>query len=860
MMQRVQTNADSDTTLFSELLYAGEFIIKATVAAFVASLDDDTSRSRYSSLYQIVRADGLGSWVDTLSNILRPPFSASICEAFHDTMRTFTKKVSSDSWQHDAVTSLLACIDVEPRRRSTKAQLLTWFTKFSELRNKTRGHGAITPAYCATYAPILRNSIQLLIDNNPIFIDVPWAYFHRNWSGRYNIVNLAGDDTVFGPLRTSSGESENYANGIYLWAQQPRRVELLHTDLDATDFFVPNGNFNGKTYELHSLITDNRRTADAKPYLTAPNDLPSSHTSGTPTLEVVGETLTNMPPLAEGYVSRPLLETATREALINDRHAIVTLVGRGGIGKTSLVLALLHQIAKTRRYDVIVWFSSRDIDLAPSGPKDVSPSVLSDEEIAQEYVRLTETRPETPDDPVNPLQIMASHMHRSPNGPTLFVFDNFETVRSPLELFKWIDTNIRHPNKAIITSRFREFKADYPIEVLGMEYDEASKLLTQTAQDLGIAGLVDQPQRDRIIEESRGHPYVIKIVLGEVDKKGRFEKPNNVIWHRDDILDALFERTYENLRPLSERIFLMLSGWRSLVPQLAVEAVILSGKEADVDPRAAIDELVRMSLVERAKAPDDSEFLSVPLAAELFGTKKLKVSSNRQLIEMDLELVREFGPTLEMSLKEGLRRPLTTYCRKIAGRKEGQSDWLEKRRPVLEFIARDHAPAWLMIADLEIEVDGELGLERSASCIRRFLQQPLSEEESRTGWRRMLSVYGELGDVIGACSAFLEAAKYTTPTLFEASEMANDINGDRDVLAKLDTGQRGALLRPLASLFERHVEAASATDLSRLAWLYLHAGDVGRAEQYVNLGLAREPHNHHCQKLDERLSSSGWGN
>ena len=573
---------------------------------------------------------------------------------------------------------------------------------------------------------------------------------------------------------------------------------------------------------------------------------------------MVGEALTNMPPLADGYVARPLLETDAREALLNDRHAIVTLVGRGGIGKTSLVLALLHQISKTRRYDLIVWFSSRDIDLALSGPQNVSPSVLSDEEISAEYVRLTETRPATPHDSDDPLQVMANHMHHSPNGPTLFVFDNFETVRNPIDLFKWIDTNIRTPNKAVITSRFREFKADYPIEVLGMEYDEASKLLTQTAQDLGIAGLVDQAQRDRIIEESRGHPYVIKIVLGEIDKKGRFEKPNSVIWHRDDILDALFERTYENLRPLSERIFLMLSGWRSLVPQLAVEAVVLSAKEADVDPRAAIDELVRMSLVERTIAPDTSEFLSVPLAAELFGRKKLKVSSNRQLIERSLELVREFGPTLEMGLKDGIRRPLTTYIKNIARRMGDQLGLLEERRPVLEFIARDHSPAWLMLADLEVEVNGPSGLSRSAVYIRRFLEQPLSEEESRIGWRRLLSVYRQLGDVIGACSAFLEAAKFATPTLFETSEMANSINSDRHVLSKLDTGQRGALLRPLAALFEQHVDAASATDLSRLAWLYLHAGDKSRAEQYVGLGLAREPHNHHCQKLDERLSHSSW--
>jgi hypothetical protein len=42
----------------------------------------------------------------------------------------------------------------------------------------------------------------------------------------------------------------------------------------------------------------------------------------------------------------------------------------------------------------------------------------------------------------------------------LFVFDNFETVRSPAELYIWIDTYVRPPDKVLITTRFRDFKGD----------------------------------------------------------------------------------------------------------------------------------------------------------------------------------------------------------------------------------------------------------------------------------------------------------------------------------------------------------------------------------------------------------------
>ena len=35
-------------------------------------------------------------------------------------------------------------------------------------------------------------------------------------------------------------------------------------------------------------------------------------------------------------------------------------------------------------------------------------------------------------------------------------------------MYNWIDSFIRLPNKALITIRYRDFKGDYPLEVIGM--------------------------------------------------------------------------------------------------------------------------------------------------------------------------------------------------------------------------------------------------------------------------------------------------------------------------------------------------------------------------------------------------------
>ena len=68
--------------------------------------------------------------------------------------------------------------------------------------------------------------------------------------------------------------------------------------------------------------------------------------------------------------------------------------------------------------------------------------------------------------------------------------------------------------------------------------------------------------------------------------------------------------------------------------------------------------------------------------------------------------------------------------------------------------------------------------------------------------------------------------------------------------------QRNALFKPLAAIMERHRESATATDLSRLAWLYLHCGDADAALRTAERGLEAEPYNVHCFRLVRRITES----
>jgi hypothetical protein len=265
-------------------MYAGEFIVKLTTAAFVASIDDDRERHRYRLLHSLIRADGIGDWSRLLDDALTGPASHNMAAAVkEEDRRAFTERLGPDTWQHEAVRLLLNVlrrIDQGMPTTHQKVALRAWFSHFAELRNKARGHGAPTAALCSIACPDLENSIRLLCAHNPIFAR-SWAYLHRTLSGKYHVVNLGGDKSDFDHLKTAGARIlEHHSDGVYIKLGFPRLVELIHTNLDVSDFFFPNGSFNGKRYELHSLITDSRMEGDASPYLAIASDRPPSETHG----------------------------------------------------------------------------------------------------------------------------------------------------------------------------------------------------------------------------------------------------------------------------------------------------------------------------------------------------------------------------------------------------------------------------------------------------------------------------------------------------------------------------------------------------------------------------------------------------
>jgi hypothetical protein len=860
MMDRVQRHGDdSDSVLFNEYLYAGELVSKLNVAALVAAIQDDRQNSRYSMIHKLVRSDGVGDWSRVLDEVVSGPASQNFLVSLFEIRRSFNERLGKESWQHQStklILEIVADIKGESSIIPEKIAFKSWFSAFSELRNKTRGHGATTPAAATRYAPKIAESIKLICEHNLVF-KLPWAYLHRNLSGKYRVVSLGGDQGKFSHLKSASARDlENYRNGIYLWADKPIFVELINSDTDATDFFVPNGGFSPTffSYELLSLISDARLRGDAKPYSLPPGEKPPSETEGQGKLSILKNTFSNIPQNIKDYIHRPTLERDIEDVITNDRHPIVTLVGRGGVGKTSLALAVLDKISLSNRFSALIWFSARDIDLTMFGAKPVQPRVLTELDISKQYIDLIQDLIQLDGSQIgSPVKTMAAHLRESPIGSTLYIFDNFETLRSPVDLFNWIDLNIRMPNKVVITSRFREFKADYPVNILGMEKDEASVLISGVSARLNISEIIGATQSDEIYEASNGHPYIIKIILGEIADLGHYSKPANIISRKDELLDALFERTFANLSPASSRIFLTMSGWRSPVPRLALEAVLLRHGADISDPEASIDHLVKMSLIESNFDERGYETLEVPLSAAIFGKRKMQVSPMRGIIEADTKFLQEIGAITSRDAKVSIKPQIETFFKKTAKKINEGFLKFDEISPILEFLSNGYPDAWILLSELASESNIPEGTEKSANYLRRYLELNPDGEHAAAAWEKLTFRYRSSGDAIAALGAFIQFASLIPPPVEQMSEIANAINNSVAMKTSLELIERHSLLQPLIFMLEGRINSLSATDMSRLAWLYLHSGNKGRAYDLAEQGAALDSDNTHCRRLLDRL-------
>ena len=833
------------------------FVTRLVVVGLAGCLEEGRSHRRYATEYRIVRADAPHQWTEILMEMLGERNPDSHFTSGASFVRELDRTLDRKGWGYNTARQIHdVALRLDPHREPDEPGILA--DLFAIGSGILEGSGEPDGETCDR----LCNALSVLEHNLALF-RLSWAYLHRNLSGKYRVLPLLNDLAPFEYLKRI--RDAELPNGVYLNLTSPEGIHrhcpvpLLRVDPENDTVWLPDGGYRDGNMDWYSCSTGRKETRKEARWDLPARNPGESRNAGGAVLEPIGNAFANLPPMPPGYISRQEPEEHLQRLLRNlERHAVVTLAGASGCGKSLLALDVLHDLCRLNPapYDVFLWISAQDMDLLDDGPERVRRKVCTREDVAMLVARLITS--ESP--PADPVVYLENCLRNGASGTTLFVFDSFDTLDDPPGVFRWVDTHIRPPNKVLITTRHRDFAGDYPVRIAGMTDEESSRLAEEHLYQAGIADRVEEDGRRRILQEADGHPYIIKLLLGEAARAGKVLDPKRVTSEAGSLLEALFGRVYRSLSPGAQRIFLVLCSWRVYLPEVALETVPLRPGTELFDVAAALEEVVQSGLVEaRPTDQDRSRFVGVPMAAGMFGQRILVGDPVRHTIEKDKQFLMEFGAGQAEDAARGTLARIEPLVRAAVERAAASPESLGDILPVLEHLASRVPSIYLRLAGLVMErLPDKLSMARD--YYRLYL--PLSElSERRRTWLDLAECCKRLEDWKEEIFARCEASLVPTTTNDEISLDANQLNGRIRELKHAhvamdwtDEKVRGSIQCVIREM-ESRLPSLTATDCSRLAWLHLNLGNVKGAHEIATEGAGRESGNPHCRSLIDRLDA-----
>lgn len=245
-----------------------------------------------------------------------------------------------------------------------------------------------------------------------------------------------------------------------------------------------------------------------------------------------------------------------KEALLDDRTYVTSLLGIGGIGKTALAVWAMQESYKRKDFDFFISVSAKDRELTSESIRSIPQTLSTYEELLNQILSVLGFS-EAIEEPVASREDLTRGLLL--DTKTLLLIDNLETVEDE-RIIEFLE-RLPKPVKAIVTSRTnRVQRAAFPIQVGPLSVTEATGYWDMVCRTKGRDNLqrATQAEKVRIVSSASFLPLAIEWIVGRSTGVGDSLAISDQLVgagaRADVLLEFCFRRVYESLTKLERSV------------------------------------------------------------------------------------------------------------------------------------------------------------------------------------------------------------------------------------------------------------------------------------------------------------------
>jgi tetratricopeptide (TPR) repeat protein len=329
----------------------------------------------------------------------------------------------------------------------------------------------------------------------------------------------------------------------------------------------------------------------------------------------------------------------------HSQHALVTIDGIGGIGKSALALEVAHRylrnyerIPPEERFEAIIWTSAKQSVLTAEGIQLRGQALRTLDDVYTTIAVTLQREDISRARSEEQAEVVRNTLTRQ---RTLLIVDNLETVDDEAVLS--FLRELPAPTKAIVTTRHR-IDVAYPVRLVGMQREDAQRLIAQECAKKGVTLREDEAYR--LYNRTGGVPLAMVWSIAQMGFGYGVEAVLTRLGQpTGDIAKFCFARAMEGIQGKpAHKLLMALSIFAT---DASREALGYVTNLPELDRDEGLVELEGLSLVNKHK----SRFVFLPLtkmfaSAELTNHPAFDVKAQRRWVDYLKELckgaVREY--------------------------------------------------------------------------------------------------------------------------------------------------------------------------------------------------------------------------